>query len=623
MKIQILSLFTLSFVAFLGNIQAQSWNLSGNAGTDPATMFIGTTDNKSFRIRTNNAIRMHINASGRVGIGNLSPVFKVDLKGGSYNTDSLYRINGVPVVSLGGGFVNTNIALGLNAMVSNSTGFQNAAVGQEALFSNTSGYFNVANGTFSLRSNTVGNYNTALGGGSLRSNITGSFNTAAGAEALANNASGEGNTSMGTFSLVSNISGNKNTAAGQSALFLNISGSNNTALGANALGNNSSGYSNVAIGVFALSQNTNRANLVAIGDSALYNNGLGATFSYDATDNTAVGSKALFANTRGDGNTATGKKALFSNTLGYFNTAVGSNSLSNNTTGYGNTAIGLSSLIFNVTGDYNLAVGLGADVSSGTLDNASAIGYNALVDASNKVRIGNTSVSSNGGQVGWSSFSDARIKNKVRENVPGLEFIELLRPVTYHFDVKKQNELMGKSDSERWNGKYDIEKIQFSGFIAQEVEAAAQKIGYDFSGVDKSGELYGLRYSEFVVPMVKAIQELQKQVEELKAELEIKNNTDAVKHGLNNDQTEIILGQNIPNPADNSTIIPFSIPSNCKSASILITEHTTGRVVKAIPLNCKETHLMLDAALLSAGTYTYSLYVDGNSIDTKQMVIVK
>lgn len=54
----------------------------------------------------------------------------------------------------------------------------------------------------------------------------------------------------------------------------------------------------------------------------------------------------------------------------------------------------------------------------------------------------------------------------------------------------------------------------FSGFIAQEVEQAAQSIGYHFSGVDapkSESDLYGLRYAEFVVPLVKAVQELSAQ----------------------------------------------------------------------------------------------------------------
>src|SRR5438105_11889981 len=64
-----------------------------------------------------------------------------------------------------------------------------------------------------------------------------------------------------------------------------------------------------------------------------------------------------------------------------------------------------------------------------------AIGYNAQVDASNKIRIGNTDVTSIGGQVGWTMFSDGRYKKNIKENVPGLEFINQLRPITYTVDL--------------------------------------------------------------------------------------------------------------------------------------------------------------------------------------------
>ena len=53
----------------------------------------------------------------------------------------------------------------------------------------------------------------------------------------------------------------------------------------------------------------------------------------------------------------------------------------------------------------------------------------------------------------------------------------------------------------------------WTGFSGQQVDEAAKEIGYDFSGVDKpknENDLYGLRYSEFVVPLVKAVQEQQK-----------------------------------------------------------------------------------------------------------------
>jgi hypothetical protein len=55
-----------------------------------------------------------------------------------------------------------------------------------------------------------------------------------------------------------------------------------------------------------------------------------------------------------------------------------------------------------------------------------------------------------------------------------------------------------------------------NGFIAQEVEKAAEETGYKFDGVIKpknNGEAYGLSYSQFVVPLVKAVQEQQQVIE--------------------------------------------------------------------------------------------------------------
>jgi hypothetical protein len=135
------------------------------------------------------------------------------------------------------------------------------------------------------------------------------------------------------------------------------------------------------------------------------------------------------------------------------------------------TVFGANAMINNTTGSSNSAFGTGV-----LSQNLSGIGNSGF----NKVRIGNASVSSNGGQVSWTAYSDARIKTKVKENVPGLEFINLLKPVTYHFDVDKQNEIMGVTNNEKVEGMYDIEKITFTGFLAQDVETAAKKINYDF-----------------------------------------------------------------------------------------------------------------------------------------------
>ena len=133
-----------------------------------------------------------------------------------------------------------------------------------------------------------------------------------------------------------------------------------------------------------------------------------------------------------------------------------------------------------------------------------------------------------GGQVVWGTYSDARIKRKVRENVKGLDFILRLRPVTYRLDIDRQQQLLyGRVDTNTWKGKYDIEQIRFSGFIAQEVEAAARAVGYDFSGVVPPGDenetgtdLYTMRYAEFVVPLVKAVQEQQAIIDRQQAVIE-------------------------------------------------------------------------------------------------------
>jgi hypothetical protein len=158
-----------------------------------------------------------------------------------------------------------------------------------------------------------------------------------------------------------------------------------------------------------------------------------------------------------------------------------------------------------------------ADVAAGNLNNATAIGYMAIATASNQVQIGNSNVISIGGYVNWSNVSDKRIKKNIQTNVPGLTFINQLQPITYNLDLVAANKIVraGKEDTSGNSVVLPVnpeaETAVHSGFLAQDVEKTAQSIGYDFSGVDADetgAGLYGLRYSEFVVPLVKAIQEL-------------------------------------------------------------------------------------------------------------------
>ncbi|MBK6633793.1 MAG: tail fiber domain-containing protein [Chitinophagaceae bacterium] len=122
------------------------------------------------------------------------------------------------------------------------------------------------------------------------------------------------------------------------------------------------------------------------------------------------------------------------------------------------------------------------------------------------------------GQTGWFNYSDERIKDNIRSNVPGLAFITRLNPVTYHLNIHRKNE-MGYKNNQDWEGKYDMEKILQTGFLAQEVEQAAKETNFDFNGVRAphgNSKLYSIQYASFVVPLVKAVQEQQQQIEELK-----------------------------------------------------------------------------------------------------------
>ncbi|MBL7944089.1 MAG: tail fiber domain-containing protein, partial [Flavobacteriales bacterium] len=204
----------------------------------------------------------------------------------------------------------------------------------------------------------------------------------------------------------------------------------------------------------------------------------------------------------GSYNSAFGSESLSNNTTGSSNVAIGDLALSSNSTGHSNTSIGVFAGNGQTTGVECTFLGYNTDGTAGTYNNATAIGYNANVTASNRVRIGNTAVTQIGGQVSWSNLSDERLKKNIAPSTLGLEFIQKLRPVTYNF-------IEGH------------EGILYTGFIAQDVEKTLNKLGQEFSGVTKpenETDFYSIRYAEFVVPLVNAVQEQQIQIEELKTQ---------------------------------------------------------------------------------------------------------
>ena len=494
-----------------GNLVLRDNTGSYNAAMGARAAFLNTTGSSNVAIGTN-SLHSNTTISNLVAIGD-SALFNNGYEAsgyeGTYNTavgsKAMYtntKGNNNTAIGYNSLFKNTtgnnNTALGAMAAYSNTTGTNNVAFGKGALYADTSGYGNVAIGSWCLYANYNGNENIAIGMNSMYFSSGGDDNIGIGESSLEMN-EGSYNIGIGSASLGSNTTGDHNTANGTYSLYSNTTGNDNTASGFGSLGSNIIGNNNTANGSNSLNSNTTGSRNSSFGDSTLYSNAAG-------NENCAFGNLALWYNTASY-NVAMGTRAAYSTTSGAANTAIGPNAFYHNTTGNSNTAIG------NWAGPAN---------GSGGLSNTTTLGNHASVTASNTIHIGNTSVTEIAGQVAWSTYSDKRFKKNIKHDVHGLDFIMNLEPVTYNWDVEKLDRFWGIDDEVNQNpealkSREDQKKRTYTGFLAQDVEAAAQKIGYNFSGVvhpqnDKS--IYSIRYAEFVVPLVKAVQEQQKMIEQ-------------------------------------------------------------------------------------------------------------
>lgn len=342
----------------------------------------------------------------------------------------------------------------------------------------------------------------ALGTKSLYSVSYGIENVAIGYEALRKSVNGSGNIAIGTRPLYSNNSGNQNIAMGYNAMYDNTTGTGNFAAGYGALYSNKNGYRNVAIGQQAMWLNVKGGENFAVGFEALYN-------SREPLYSIALGYQAMYQSRKAYHNVALGYKTLYNDTGWGYNIGIGEAAGFYILTGEGNTSVGAKT--------YNTL--------QATYNNTTALGYQASATNSNRIILGNTSVTGIYAQVtSISSISDGRVKENVTETVPGLDFITRLRPVSYNLNIRKQNQLIYDSaqNSAEWKEKYDIEKIRFHGLIAQEVEKVIEENGFEFSGLEKptgNDPLYHIRYGDLVIPLVRAVQEQQTLIERQQQEI--------------------------------------------------------------------------------------------------------
>ena len=360
-----------------------------------------------------------------------------------------------------------------------------------------------------------------------------------------------------------------NTAYGASAMDAITTGDNNTAMGEHALGALNTGVDNVAIGYNAGSSMTTASystvvgrnagasmvdsRLTAIGyyaggatthigntfvgfntgaanTSGTYNVAMGYNALYQPdteSNNIAIGSSALSAAVAGgEANTAVGTNALDALTSGDENVAVGQHAGTAHTTGVDCVYIGESCGGSNVSGSYKTLVGCNANTNGNTDGHEIVIGYNLTGGGQNKVRLGSGSdyiENDYANNANWAHSSDERLKDNIQTDNLGLDFINELRTVTYNWKAsdKVDTSLPGYIDADTTNFDKLCKdtSVTMNGLIAQEVKAALDKVGADASkyavwSTDDDG-IQRISESSFVMPLIKAVQELSAKVKEL------------------------------------------------------------------------------------------------------------
>tara|TARA_R110000764_G_scaffold77595_1_gene155076 strand:- start:182 stop:820 length:639 start_codon:yes stop_codon:yes gene_type:complete len=202
---------------------------------------------------------------------------------------------------------------------------------------------------------------------------------------------------------------------------------------------------------------------------------------------------------------------------------MGANSLGGVTTGVGNIGIGDTAganTIVLTTGDYNICIGAASRTSAVGAEKQIVIGYDYTGNGDNKVNLG-----SSGGYVWnsytvnntWTQVSDERTKKNIESDNLGLEFINKLRPVTFNW--RHSTEIDSDFIEETVNigrGEKDTETL-IHGLIAQEVKEAMDSVdNTTFNGWEEGQDGQAISREMFITPLIKAVQELSAEVEELK-----------------------------------------------------------------------------------------------------------
>lgn len=179
--------------------------------------------------------------------------------------------------------------------------------------------------------------------------------------------------------------------------------------------------------------------------------------------------------------------------------------------------------------------------------------------------------------------------------------------------------------------KLDTEKLsqqRHFGLSAQEL----QKLYPDLVVKGQDGYL-GINYVELVPILIRSIQELKQQLDEVKSgkneepvnarrtQLDFDEEETANANGATA-ITAATLYQNAPNPFTERTTIRFTLPDDVQNAYIYVFD-MQGKILKQIPIDTSMQSVTINGYELQAGMYIYSLVINGKEIQSRRMILSK